>query len=74
MEPAIQIGQKFKPPAWIIVPITTSAPQAGTSSETKASDSTKQSTNTTGAAQTWCTLHEIDDRLNVFFEHFSESP
>src|ERR1051325_4043035 len=52
--PATQIGQKLNPPAWTSPPIRTRAPQAGTSSEMKASDSANASANTIGAAQAWC--------------------
>ena len=52
MPPASQTGQKLMPLTPISAPIATSAPQAGTSSEMKASDSPKASTSTIGAAQT----------------------
>ena len=42
------------PPDLISAPIATSAPQAGTSNEIKASDSAKASTNTIGAAHCAC--------------------
>ena len=53
MPPAIQIGQKLIPLTPIRAPIATSAPQAGTSNETKASDSANASSMTIGAAQAW---------------------
>jgi hypothetical protein len=49
--PATQIGQKLMPEAPLSAPIATSAPQAGTSSEIKASDSPKARSSTIGAAQ-----------------------
>jgi len=42
------------PPDLISAPIATSAPQAGTRSEMKASDSAKASPNTIGAAHCEC--------------------
>ena len=50
MPPASQTGQKLMPLTPISAPIATSAPQAGTSSEMKASDSPNASTSTIGAA------------------------
>jgi hypothetical protein len=52
MPPASQTGQKLMPLTPIKAPIATSAPQAGTSSEMKASDSLNASRRTIGAAQT----------------------
>ena len=48
--PATHTGQKLMPPAAIKAPMATSAPQAGISSEMKASDSPKASANTIGGA------------------------
>ena len=52
MAPAIQTGQNEMSAAPISAPIAISAPQAGTSSEMKASDSPNASRSTIGAAQT----------------------
>src|SRR5215470_15208555 len=49
-EPATQIGQKLRLPEGISTPIPTSAAQAGTSSEMKASDSANASAKTIGEA------------------------
>jgi membrane protein DedA with SNARE-associated domain len=49
MPPAIHTGQKLMPLAPIKAPIATSAPQAGISSEMKASDSPNASARTIGA-------------------------
>ena len=48
--PAIHTGQKLMPLGPISAPIATSAPQAGISSEMKASDSPNASANTIGGA------------------------
>ena len=52
--PAIHTGQKLMPLEPIKAPIATSAPQAGISSEMKASDSPNASANTIGGAHASC--------------------
>ena len=73
--PAIQTGQKLMPLGPISAPIATSAPQAGISSEMKASDSPNASANTIGGAHAALSRTKGDDLIDVGLEiHRGSSP
>ena len=72
MPPAIQTGQKLMPLAPISAPIATSAPQAGISSEMKASNSPNASTQHDRRGPGLMVAHEIGQRARKIFH--SERP
>ena len=74
MPPASQTGQKLMPLAPISAPIATSAPQAGTSSEIKASDSPNASTQHDRRGPGLMIAHEIGQGARKIFHLRKPSP